>query len=389
MVKEAGALHRAGYRVSIVTTFTDAALLHEDGALLDEGLGRYVAASDLTRGGWRRFLARAERRLATECVARLGIQSVRALGYGYGRHARQVASTDADLIICHQEMPTVIGAELLRRGRTVAFDFEDWYSEDLLPEARSRRPLRLLRGAEAYALAESPLTYTTSEAMATEMARKFDVSPPRVLRNVFPARDGHVLDGMTRDRRSTRRLSLHWYSQSVGPGRGLEDLCEALATIDVPYELHIRGRCSGAYQKELASRLDLSTDQDVVFHSLVPPRELLSRIAEHDVGLALESREPPSRDLTITNKIMQYLLAGLAILATPTRGQKEVADAAPGAVNLISSPSQLASAVRTWSHHPEDLQKAQYASAQAVSKTFRWELEEPRLVGWVDGVLGV
>jgi glycosyltransferase involved in cell wall biosynthesis len=67
--------------------------------------------------------------------------------------------------------------------------------------------------------------------------------------------------------------------------------------------------------------------------------ELLSRIAEHDIGLASEVPHTRSRALTITNKILLYLLAGVAVVASDTEGQKEVAGAAKDAVFLYSRDS--------------------------------------------------
>ncbi len=62
-------------------------------------------------------------------------------------------------------------------------------------------------------------------------------------------------------------------------------------------------------------------------HPLIPANELLSRVAEHDIGLALELRQPDSRNLTVTYKFLHYLLAGLAVVASDTAGQSEVTGA--------------------------------------------------------------
>lgn len=82
----------------------------------------------------------------------------------------------------------------------------------------------------------------------------------------------------------------------------------------------------------------------VFFHPLVANAELVSRIAEHDIGFAGEMKFCRSRDLTISNKILHYLLGGLAVVASDTKGQQEVASKAPGAVLLYTSgdPRQLA-----------------------------------------------
>ena len=63
--------------------------------------------------------------------------------------------------------------------------------------------------------------------------------------------------------------------------------------------------------------------------------ELLSRIAEHDIGFAGELGEPASRNLTITNKFFQNLQAGLAVVASETAGQKEAVAQIGGAALLF------------------------------------------------------
>src|SRR5207244_12822049 len=75
----------------------------------------------------------------------------------------------------------------------------------------------------------------------------------------------------------------------------------------------------------------------ICVHPLVTNDQLLPRIAEHDIGFAGETTLCRSRDLTITNKILHYLLGGLAVVASDTSGQREVACQAPAAVHLYPS----------------------------------------------------
>jgi len=56
---------------------------------------------------------------------------------------------------------------------------------------------------------------------------------------------------------------------------------------------------------------------------------LLSRIAEHDIGFAGEMKHCRSRDLTVTNKILQYLLAGIAVVAGNMADPSGDVDAVP------------------------------------------------------------
>jgi glycosyltransferase involved in cell wall biosynthesis len=122
------------------------------------------------------------------------------------------------------------------------------------------------------------------------------------------------------------------------------------------------------------------------FHSLVPHRELLSRIAEHDIGLATEENTPPSRDLTITNKILQYLLGGIAVIASETNGQKEVAAGAPGAVFLFKNRDRhsLSDLLNSLLRDKNKLNEARILALNAAQDIFCWEKQEPKLLSWVE-----
>lgn len=127
-----------------------------------------------------------------------------------------------------------------------------------------------------------------------------------------------------KDRKNTNNLSLYWFSQTIGEGRGIEQVIEALNLLDRnDIELHLRGEVN---QETIAYFLSLAKTQNVkqslFFHPLVSNKELSFRTAEHDIGLALELKETVNRDLCITNKIFQYINTGLAILASDTTAQK-------------------------------------------------------------------
>jgi hypothetical protein len=117
--------------------------------------------------------------------------------------------------------------------------------------------------------------------------------------------------------------------------------------------------------------------------------ELPGLLSRFDVGLALEPRLPANRDLTITNKILQYLNAGLAIVATPTQGQLEVLEAAGGAgVAIDFSRDDAYSALSSFLSDAARLRSAQTASRRAAETRFCWEKEEPVLGSLVQMAIG-
>lgn len=392
VVKEANTLAAAGFKVTILTTFTYPDLLEEDLKLIDTSKIQYKGIINMIPGQaskWYRLKQRLVRRLAGEAIGRFGWENILTLGYDYRKNLKAAIRENADLYTCHQEMSTVIGCKLIKRGFKVAFDFEDWYSHDLLPEANKTRPIKLLEKYEKFALKNSVLNYTTSESMAAAFGAFAEVEPPKVLHNVFPFAERDLLDGQFKDRTDLSRPSMHWYSQTIGPGRGLEFLVKSLDKVKTPVQLHLRGNCSEEFKTELTSIFPSVKGHQLFFHSLVPHKELLSRIAEHDIGLATEEYSPDSRNLTITNKILQYLLGGIAVIASDTAGQKEVAVVVPDAVFLFKNynSDDLSSKINTLIGDKATLEQAKKSALASATSKFCWEQQEKWLVGWVNEVI--
>jgi glycosyltransferase involved in cell wall biosynthesis len=119
----------------------------------------------------------------------------------------------------------------------------------------------------------------------------------------------------------------------------------------------------------------------VYIHTTVPNAELLSRIAEHDIGLALEIPHCLSRQYTISNKLFQYLQAGLAVIATDTVGQREILSQYPEVGSLIpcQNPQALAIAIEDLLANPQKLIQAKTAAMEAAYNNLCWESQEAKL----------
>jgi glycosyltransferase involved in cell wall biosynthesis len=182
--------------------------------------------------------------------------------------------------------------------------------------------------------------------------------------------------------------SIHWFSQTIGPGRGLEDLFNAAEGLPDGIEIHLRGH-TGGYGQWLESVLPSSLLNKVFVHGPVPATELVERIAEHDIGFAGELSGIASRDLTATNKIFQYLQGGLAVVASDTAGQKEVAALAGTAVVTYrsGSASDLQERLSELTGSAKQLAAAKAAALDIAARSFNWAVEKPRLLESVRSAL--
>jgi glycosyltransferase involved in cell wall biosynthesis len=277
----------------------------------------------------------------------------------------------------------------MRDGRRAGVDMEDWYSQDLLAGARAQRPLGLLRRLESELLVKGAYATCPSRAMSQALVAAYGGKSPTVIYNAFPAAERTAIDGVRKDRRNTAVPSIYWFSQTLGPGRGLEDLIAALPLLDRDVEIHLRGRAAPGMNEWIRSQTPDRWHERVFLHPLVPNEELLSRLAEHDIGFAGEQKYCRSRDLTVTNKILHDLLGGLSVVASDTAGQREVAMQASGAVTLYEpgNPAALAQALRRLIDSPDGQARAKAASLQAAEQTFCWERQETVLLRHIQEAL--
>lgn len=325
VLKEALALVKAGYTITIFTAIYSDKLYREDLSLIaGTGIG-YEIYSDLRNQNFAAFKARLSRKFWL-LAQNFGIESKYSLGYDAILLKKQILSQTANLYIMHQELATVIGSLMVNKYK-VAFDLEDWHSEDLLPQARKSRPMKLLKRAEKIAIEKGIACYTTSHSMAQGLRDFYKTAnTPSVIYNSFNANEG--VD--TPEQHDF--LHLYWISQTIGEGRGLEFFIGCMAQSTTKCKLSLRGNVSEVYKVSLNTLL--SPKDSIEFLPMLKNGEIQTDMGRYDIGLALEPDNPPSRNLTISNKLFHYMAAGLPVIASYTKGQAEIANQCPDLIFL-------------------------------------------------------
>ncbi|MDX1973078.1 MAG: glycosyl transferase family 1 [Candidatus Sumerlaeia bacterium] len=325
--KEAMVLQSLGHEVVIRGVSVDEAK-HERDMEIAQRLNLSWEFTDLRHNRGLRLLHRK----GTQWLAQKGWRYLshftpELLGYGIRQTLQKSMESKADLTIAHGEPSLWVACELLKMGKRVGLDLEDWHSEDLLPSARVTRPITVLSKLEHTLLQQGRYRVTTSNAMAQELERTHGVSVPRVVYNSFPLDFYGAKESVPSKFSTSDKLRLVWFSQVIGPGRGLEELSVALQRLSDSERSQIcctligeRKNCYEAWFQEHVFPLG----DTFKIQPPVEPWNLGEKLQRHDVGLALETNTIRNRDLTITNKVFQYLEAGLHVIATPTRGQREV-----------------------------------------------------------------
>jgi len=318
VVKEALALARAGYYVHILNSIYSKSIAEDDARLLLGEPIKITHVSDLSTKNWTTFLDRLTKKIGSLVVNFFGIETRFALGYAPLRYLKLSKAIEADLYICHQELPLYIGKLLLKKGFKVGFDLEDWHSENLSDKRRSLGTNKLLKELEKTALTEGTYCTTTSESLASQLAKQYDCTMPEVLYNSFD----FDTETLKKQNKVHETLKLVWFSLNIGPGRGLEEIIVVLKKIPVALELHLIGEVEEPFKDLLKTIADAHVN--LIFYELISTEKIGQLLSSFDIGLAIELHQPKNREYTITNKLFQYIQSGLPIIATNTAGQQEV-----------------------------------------------------------------
>ena len=378
LVREADSLAQAGHQVRVVAPAFNPALVEKDQALMVHRrwqLERVDFRPD--QGRLRSVWIRGRRKLAQDIARNFATAALAEHGYAPALvEMRSLAAREpADWFIAHAQAALPVAAVAAARWNArLGFD-----CEDLLAHAPGE-PRAVLRMIEAEYLPRCAYVSVASPLMAEQLAHDHHLYPPVVLYNVFPL---ELAQGMLppAERPPASVLRLHWFGQTIGPGRGLEDAVAALAHLSDGVELHLRGNPSEGYREKLEN-LASTARQRLFFHPALDHDEVIRAMGLFDVGLALERPEHGNYSRTVTNKLFSYLLAGLAVAATDTPGQREVMSQIPKAGFLYRAGDSRALAARLlhWVRDRQSLSVGQQASWNAARARFCWDREHEKFL---------
>jgi hypothetical protein len=298
---------------------------------------------------------------------------------------------NADLYIAHYVGALVAAGNAAQdQGARLGFDAEDFESGSFPANGRPGAMDQLIERSERQYLKQCNYISAASPGIAEAYHLKYRVPLPVSILNVFPLGDRPP------ELRATEHsgpVRLYWFSQTIGIGRGLEDVLRAMgAAKDCDIELHLRGLWSTEHRAVLIGVASASgvDPGKIVAHPPAAPFEMVRLAAEYDIGLALEQPISENRNICLTNKLFTYLLAGNAVIATATKGQKPIMETVGDAGFCFEAGDikSLAARLRLWCENRGLLQHARSTSWHWGAERFNWDIEKYKLLQTVAQVLG-
>ncbi len=374
-LKEAQALSRAGHSVKVIGVTFEKRYAGWDQHLLQGARFTYQSVLDLRcRHSLSALQQRAQRKLAQFIYRKAGYCLPELYGYGTQRLYKAALKENADLTIVHSEAGLWIAAQLIDHGQRVGVDFEDWFSQDLPLSARTSRPVEQLEELERQLAKACRYRLVTSQAMAEQFAAVYECAAPLAIPNAVSA--------LPLELSANKQPRLHWFSQTLGRNRGIEQLLQALNSVTYDCEIYLRGNCSTEFQNWIKNNTPERFKEFLYIQPSIPPWELPISLRNYDIGLALETATIGNKNYTISNKLFQYYEAGLAVIATATAGQSSAwsKETSPGELIAPDNAEALASAINCLLGDPEKRNAARCNARRLHESRFDWSKFEPQLV---------
>lgn len=388
-VKEADALHAAGYEVTVIATRTLDRVDARDEALMRRIRWRLERIDLRARAAWRRL--RAPQLLARKLHGIAGWDRLadRAFSPFTAALAPVALRAPADLYIAHYPAALPAAAAAARRhGALLAYDAEDFHPGDW-PQARAfDQDRRLVRSIEARYLPACAYVTAASPGIADAYREAYGVARPQVLLNVFPLSQAPAAP--TPRGTAQPGPSIYWFSQTIGADRGLECATRAISFARSRPHLYLRGTPAQGYEARLrALASELGVPDRLHFLPPAAPDDMERLASVYDLGLCGEPGHTPNNELALSNKLFSYLLAGVPPLMSATPAQARFADEA--GMRELLFPAGDAAALAELVDRLLNCSGERGAKRRAIwtlaRDRYNWDAERPKLVALVEGAL--
>lgn len=384
LVKEADALANAGYRVTVLYVYWN-----NWGTAFDEKLLPSKKWQAIRIGGHPQhepvtyFFSRLIHKMAKLGLKLFGPKYFASCAIARSSFflSRKAKKHKADLYIGHNlgALPAVIQAGVSNR-KPCGFDAEDFHRNEI-SDVPSNSDVILKTYLEDKYIPQVNYLTASSPQISRVYDQLYPGKNPVTILNVFPV----VKNAPQTFATENGPVKLLWFSQTIGYGRGIEDILDTLRQLDDhPFELHLLGHYHEDFKQELSRN-----NKAVHFHEPVNPDELVQFASQFDIGMAAERSVPYNRDICLTNKIFTYMQAGLAIIASNTTAQQSLLDQHPG-IGMVyenGNLSSLTAALQHYRHNKNELAEARRASLKLAREKYNWEQESITFLETVEKTL--
>lgn len=241
------------------------------------------------------------------------------------------------------------------RGKPLVYDSHELYVEWSEARGAPAEVLRRLRRIERRGARNASFVITVSDGIADELERLYDIPRPLVIRNCDELRPLAARTNRLREQiGGDRHRPIVLYQGGFIHNRGLPEIVAA-ADMVPDADFVLIGHDS-TFKEEIRLAASKSKRGNVFVLPYVPLESLWEYTCSADAGFVLTQPFSRAYALTLSNKVFEYMAAGIAIIASNTENHRYLAeetgafvlvdpyrpeDIAQAVNNLISTPHRM------------------------------------------------
>lgn len=282
-----------------------------------------------------------------------------------------------DIFHCNDTAPLPAGVLikwLFNWRAKVVYDAHELEFDKVEPHS-NYYPQAMLALNERLFIRHANARMTVSPLIAKAYVERYGIAPPAVVMNCPPYRDPAERQDLFREKFGIRpEQKIFLYQGGLIVSRGVELLLEIFEDMPEAYVLVVLGfgPLTPLVQEAAAN------NPQIYYHPAVSPVELDAYTRSADYGFCFYQGHSGNHQLTIGNKIFQYQMAGLPVLASDLKGLRYVLQDGTGlVVEDFRDKAQLKAAmleIATW-------KRSDYLpKLQAAAKRHNWEAQEEVLL---------
>jgi glycosyltransferase involved in cell wall biosynthesis len=293
-------------------------------------------------------------------LARLGLRT-----RGLRRAGRTIGRAD---VVHANDLETLPAAYLLAKElhSRLVYDAHELYAE--FDPDPPRMAGALLDRIERKLARRADAVVTVSEPIAEELRRRLGVEPIVVL-------NAPELDDREPPEPAEGTLRIV-YQGAFGTGRPLDDLLEAVRRAP---NVRLTLRVSRSTREALERVLPSDLRERVSVEDPVPPSEVVAALHGHHVGLLFDRPLTRNAELSAPNKLFEYLMAGLAVVAPDLPGLRWLAEEELGVLFEAGSAESFGRALESLAADPDRVARLRANARRAAVERYNAEAQRGAL----------
>jgi glycosyltransferase involved in cell wall biosynthesis len=374
LVKEALALSNAGYRLHLIFTQYVGYLVDHDQQILNNNPSWTYNKLNWTGHNLNSKLNRFMSKMAQLFYADKAIK----LNRNYLWQLKKAIAYKADLYIAHNLSALPIAAIAAKKNNAkCGFDAEDFHRNEVSDDPESE-DVKLKTAIEKKYIPKVDYMTASSPQIAEAYQTLFGHHISSIL-NLFPKTS--VINIINNN---SGPLQLFWFSQTIGPNRGLETIIEAINISGLEIDLHLLGYVSESYKQQL---ILLNKETGLHFHQPVMPDELFNVASKFDIGFTAEPGFSINNRIALSNKLFTYIQSGLAVLTSDTPAQAAFLKEYPSIGFLYRNANELSTLLMTYNNNRELLYTTKLNNYKLGQDSLNWETESKKFIAIIQEVL--